>query len=195
VCESFESPPSKVADAAGSRIIITIFLFYSILVSSSVRHSKELKYGTIKMTSLPPGVKEAITDKEQLKLLQELVGSNDCGQSHLLDAHRKTNDQAKLQALAAQLLKLNSAYPGGLKGYIQKAKKLLQDSKDGINPLDGWKPSVPQGEKFEVGTSKYDATEQEGMKLLGKTGFVLVAGGLGERLGYNGAKVRFCCAR
>lgn len=63
------------------------------------------------------------------------------------------------------------------------------DSKEGINPLDGWKPSVPTGEAFELGTKAYIKTEKTGIKELGKVGFVLVAGGLGERLGYGSAKV------
>ena len=48
---------------------------------------------------------------------------------------------------------------------------------------------VPKGETLELGTEKYDALEAKGLNLIGKTGFVLVAGGLGERLGYNGIKV------
>lgn len=55
--------------------------------------------------------------------------------------------------------------------------------------MDGWKPSVPSGEAFEIGTPEYKKTEKKGIKELGKVGFVLVAGGLGERLGYSGAKV------
>jgi UDP-sugar pyrophosphorylase len=49
---------------------------------------------------------------------------------------------------------------------------------------------VPEGEKFQLGTEDYSATEAIGMTQLGKVGFILVAGGLGERLGYNGTKVR-----
>lgn len=66
--------------------------------------------------------------------------------------------------------------------------------------MDGWKPSVPTGKKFEIGTPEYTKTEKKGIRELGKVGFVLVAGGLGERLGYSGAKVRdvnrflICCA-
>lgn len=63
------------------------------------------------------------------------------------------------------------------------------DSKEGVNPLDGWKPSIPTGASFELGTTEYTKMEKKGLKELGKVGFVLVAGGLGERLGYSGAKV------
>jgi len=34
-----------------------------------------------------------------------------------------------------------------------------------------------------------DEFEAEGVKQLSKTGFVLIAGGLGERLGYSGIKI------
>lgn len=146
---------------------------------------------------IPNSVKDALASssdnnkvQQQVQLLDQLVTKG--GQSHLLDAfNNKTQDKIKLQALAAQLLKLDTAMKdaGGLMGYIEQAKSLLEASKQGVNPLDGWKPSIPKGEKLELGTEQYDATEQVGMKLLGKVGFVLVAGGLGERLGYNGAKV------
>ena len=57
--------------------------------------------------------------------------------------------------------------------------------------MDGWKPSIPSGASFELGTTEYTKMEKKGLKELGKVGFVLVAGGLGERLGYSGAKVIF----
>ena len=143
-------------------------------------------------SSLPDNLKDLITDDAQRSLLEDLC-SEEFGQSHLLDAYGKDGDDEKLRGLCEQLLKLDGGYPGGLRSYVTKAKKLLQDSKDGVNPLSGWAPSVPQGESFEIGTDKYRETEERGMKLLGDVGFVLVAGGLGERLGYNGAKVRVVC--
>lgn len=145
------------------------------------------------MTSLhvlPENLEEVIPDDAQRALLEDLC-SEEYGQSHLLDAYTKDGDAEKLRGLCAQLLKLDGGYTGGLKSYITKAKTLLENSKNGVNPLDGWAPSVPQGEAFELGTDKYKETEAKGMELLGNVGFVLVAGGLGERLGYNGAKVRF----
>jgi len=141
-------------------------------------------------SSLPENLKDVITDETQRALLEDLC-SEELGQSHLLDADSQDDDDGKLRGLCQQLVKLNGGYPGGLRSYIEKAKKLLKDSKDGVNPLDGWAPSVPQGESFELGTDKYRDTEERGMQLLSKVGFVLVAGGLGERLGYNGAKVCF----
>lgn len=131
---------------------------------------------------------------EQHALLRDLV-SEDLGQSHLLDAFDAIVDDSvkfpiKLKGMMDQLEELDGAYPGGLKAYIAKAQKLLSNSKQGLNPLDGWSPSIPAGEKFELGTEAYESTEALGLHHLGKVGFVLVAGGLGERLGYNGTKVR-----
>ena len=95
--------------------------------------------------------------------------------------------------LASQLEEIDQEYQaGGLEGYITNARRLLKASKEGVNPLDGWSPSIPKGETFELGTDKYYETETKGMKLLGSCGFVLVAGGLGERLGYSGIKVNSC---
>ncbi|VEU36725.1 unnamed protein product [Pseudo-nitzschia multistriata] len=141
-------------------------------------------------SSLPENLEGLIPDDTQRALLEDLC-SEELGQAHLLDAYCEGGsvDDDKLRSLCQQLVKLDGGYPGGLRSYVQKAKKLLQDSKAGVNPLDGWAPSVPQGESFELGTDKYRETESKGMELLEKVGFVLVAGGLGERLGYNGAKI------
>jgi UDP-sugar pyrophosphorylase len=147
-------------------------------------------------SSFPEGLENVVTDGKQLMLLKDLC-TDELGQSHLLDGYRedptsKTSTEG-IQQLCAQLIKLNDGYPGGLSSYIQNAKRLLQGSKDGVNPLKGFVPAIPEGEKFDttdINTVHYRNTEKVGIKLLGNVGFVLVAGGLGERLGYNGAKVR-----
>jgi UDP-sugar pyrophosphorylase len=89
-----------------------------------------------------------------------------------------------------QLERMDTAYPSnGLVGYIENAKRLLEDSKQGVNPLEGWSPSIPDGKCFELGSEEYTMVEEKGMGEMGKCGFVLVAGGLGERLGYSGIKL------
>lgn len=133
---------------------------------------------------------ESLVTDDQYDLIADLC-SEELGQSHLfqpwVDASSlKSKD---VQELCTQLEKLNASYPGGLRGYILKAKELLKNSKEGVNPLDGWSPKVPSGEAFEIGTAEYKKTEKIGIKELGSVGFVLVAGGLGERLGYSGAKI------
>lgn len=53
----------------------------------------------------------------------------------------------------------------------------------------GWTPEVPTGQRVSAGSEQFLALEKVGMDVVGQTGFVLVAGGLGERLGYNGIKI------
>ena len=48
---------------------------------------------------------------------------------------------------------------------------------------------VPTGEQLSYGSETFMKFEEEGVKEASKAIFVLVAGGLGERLGYSGIKV------
>ena len=47
-------------------------------------------------------------------------------------------------------------------------------------------PAVPAGERLDFGSGPFLALEAEGLAQAGAAAFVLVAGGLGERLGYSG---------
>lgn len=58
-----------------------------------------------------------------------------------------------------------------------------------MNPFDNYKPEVPHGFDLKVGEPLIDEMEQIGLGELEKVGFVLIAGGLGERLGYSGIKI------
>ena len=48
---------------------------------------------------------------------------------------------------------------------------------------------VPNGEVLSFGDDNFIKFEEAGVKEAQNAAFVLVAGGLGERLGYNGIKV------
>ncbi|ESQ46642.1 hypothetical protein EUTSA_v10000457mg [Eutrema salsugineum] len=69
-----------------------------------------------------------------------------------------------------------------LAAYIKTAKELLADSKVGKNPYDGFSPSVPSGENLTFGDENFIEMEKRGVAEASKAAFVLVAGGLGERL-------------
>lgn len=58
-----------------------------------------------------------------------------------------------------------------------------------MNPFEGCVPSVPEGEKLDWGSPHFRELERAGVAAAGGCAFVLVAGGLGERLGYSGIKV------
>lgn len=75
--------------------------------------------------------------------------------------------------------------------------------------MDGYTPSVPVGKRLDFGSEEFQNLENrggiEGMPTgvisflfsglieAGKSVYVLVAGGLGERLGYSGIKIALPC--
>lgn len=123
----------------------------------------------------------------QRELVTKLI---EAGQRHLFadwDAPG-TADAAKADFLAS-LAKIDANYPGGLVGYIFNARTLLADAKAGGNPFEGFVPQQPDKVDLTAFDATYDHYEALGRKQFGKTGVVLVAGGLGERLGYNGIKL------
>lgn len=125
------------------------------------------------------------TDQIELgKMLLEM------GQSHLFEHWPEPGvDDEQKRAFFDQVARLNSSYPGGLASYINTARELLADSKAGKNPFDGFTPSVPSGESLTFGDNNFVQFEETGVREMQNAAFVLVAGGLGERLGYNGIKV------
>ena len=84
---------------------------------------------------------------------------------------------------------MDSIYAGGIVQYIKNARKLLEESRVGANPLDGYTPEVPSGESLDFGSDAFRHYERKGVEEAGQCAFVLVAGGLGERLGYSGIKI------
>ncbi len=99
-----------------------------------------------------------------------------------------TNDDAKTTFLDS-LVKIDGNYPGGLVGYIHNARKLLAESKAGANPFEGLSPEQPEKVDLTEFTTDFEKYEAIGARQFNKVGIVLVAGGLGERLGYNGIKL------
>ncbi|KAL3943863.1 MAG: hypothetical protein SGBAC_002065 [Bacillariaceae sp.] len=102
-----------------------------------------------------------------------------------------TQDEDK-KRLSEQLADLDASYPGGLSAYLSKARTLLKESADGLNPFEEYEATVPEGESLSFdgeGTMSFSEAEKLGMEAMQGTVFVLVAGGLGERLGYSGIKL------
>uniref|UniRef100_A0A7N0V1U0 UTP-monosaccharide-1-phosphate uridylyltransferase n=1 Tax=Kalanchoe fedtschenkoi TaxID=63787 RepID=A0A7N0V1U0_KALFE len=139
--------------------------------------------------AVPPDLKKnfSVLSPAQIELAKMLV---EMGQSHLFRdwPDPGVDDQEKL-AFFDQITLLNESYPGGLASYIKTARELLEDSRLGKNPFDGFIPSVPTGEQLTFGDDSFINFEETGIKESRKAAFVLVAGGLGERLGYNGIKL------
>jgi UDP-sugar pyrophosphorylase len=124
------------------------------------------------------------TDRE---LVSKLVGA---GQQHLFAEWDVpgTADEAKASFLES-LKKIDESYPGGLAGYISNARVLLAEAREGNNPFEGFVPHQPDKVDLTTFDTAYDHYEALGQKQFEKLGVVLVAGGLGERLGYNGIKL------
>jgi len=136
------------------------------------------------------GANAALLDADgscKASLVSELLS---LGQEHLFEGWPApgTADDRK-RALLDALARCNEQYPGGLRSYVTKARELLASSARGDNPFEGWRPSVPEGELLEFGTPAFDAAEKVGAAAAAGAAFVIVAGGLGERLGYEGIKL------
>ena len=124
---------------------------------------------------------------EQQALIARLIEN---GQQHLFaewDAPGIAD--AEKAAFLASLAKVDGNYPGGLVGYIANARKLLAESKEGVNPFEGLTPEQPEKVDLTSFSADFEKYEALGAEKFDKVGVVLVAGGLGERLGYNGIKV------
>ena len=157
--------------------------------ASSIGASSEL---------LPTNIQDAIqilTVSQQQLIARLYVEGEQC---HLFDGYTSAVSPSVRRQFAQQLELLDTSYAdGGLVGYVQNAKQLLENSRKGINPLEGWTPNVPDGTMFKLGTDPWKKAERDGAPQLGMCGFVLVAGGLGERLQdkeeplpYKGLKVK-----
>ncbi|MBC8206407.1 MAG: UTP--glucose-1-phosphate uridylyltransferase [Kiritimatiellales bacterium] len=126
-------------------------------------------------------------NEPEQELIQKLL---DAGQEHLFadwDAPG-IQDEAKA-AFLATLTRIDSSYPGGLTGYITNARTLLAEARKGGNPFDGFVPHQPNTVSLTTFDANYDHYEALGKNHFGQTAIVLVAGGLGERLGYPGIKL------
>ncbi|MEM8868505.1 MAG: UTP--glucose-1-phosphate uridylyltransferase [Verrucomicrobiota bacterium] len=112
------------------------------------------------------------------------------GQAHLFEDWDApgVNDAAK-QAFVASLERADASYPGGLSAYIENARRLLAEAKIGANPFEGFVPEQPDKVDLTQFDAEYDRYEAIGAAHFSKTAFVMVAGGLGERLGYSGIKI------
>ncbi len=127
------------------------------------------------------------TDPAEQSLIAELLQLD---QAHLFEGWDEpgTHDEAKATFLAS-LTSINKSYPGGLTGYISNARKLLAEAKADVNPFEGFTPHQPDQINLTQFDAEYDRYEALGKNHFNQTAIVLVAGGLGERLGYSGIKL------
>jgi len=126
---------------------------------------------------------ENFSDSEKSLILKFI----ELGQDHLF-AHCTT--PGDIQKIVFQLTEADRVLaPGGIADYILRGRKLLSESKNGINPFYKCIVSVPSGMVLDPASDEYERLETIGSEEIWKICFVLVAGGLGERLGYPGIKI------
>ena len=121
-------------------------------------------------------------EQTMLSLLKEL------DQTEILDRYEKCSEAEKTEFLT-HFNYIEKTCPGGIKDYIQRAKVLLANSKNNVNPFKDYTPSIPTGFNINVGDSQFLELDKLGMEQIKDTVFVMVAGGLGERLGYPSIKI------
>ncbi|MFZ4776019.1 MAG: UTP--glucose-1-phosphate uridylyltransferase [Terrimicrobiaceae bacterium] len=133
--------------------------------------------------NIPAGILSAA----DIELAESLIADD---QAHLYKDWDKpgVNDGLKSGFLKC-LLTAHQAYPGGLPGYIKNARTLLADAATERNPYDGYTPEQPDIVDLSGFGGSYEQAEAAGLAAFGRTAVVLVAGGLGERLGYSGIKL------
>ncbi|MCC5844679.1 MAG: UTP--glucose-1-phosphate uridylyltransferase [Verrucomicrobia bacterium] len=126
-------------------------------------------------------------DGETAVLVKSLLAAD---QAHLFEHwdHPDATDRER-KAFLDQLREVNRGYPGGLVKYIENARRLLAEAKAGVNPFEGFVPEQPDVVDLSDFRDRYHRMEALGMEAFDRTAVVLVAGGLGERLGYDGIKL------
>ena len=118
-----------------------------------------------------------------LNLLKELK------QEEIISKFKKVSPQEQKDFIV-QINHLDKACRGGIKGYLQRAKILLENSKNKVNAFHDYTIEVPDDiPHIDIGSEEFYELDKLGFDQLKDTVFVLVAGGLGERLGYTGIKI------
>jgi len=143
--------------------------------------------GRSELSGFAAHIQAGFLSSEDAGLAQALIAE---GQEHLYanwDAPGLQDE--KKRTFLATLLTAHKSYPGGIPAYIKNARILLADAATGRNPFEGYLPEQPGLVDLSAFGPAYSEVEAIGLKAFADTAVVLVAGGLGERLGYHGIKL------
>eukprot|EP00397_Hematodinium_sp_SG-2012_P015902 GEMP01016205.1.p2 GENE.GEMP01016205.1~~GEMP01016205.1.p2 ORF type:complete len:276 (+),score=52.74 GEMP01016205.1:328-1155(+) len=124
---------------------------------------------------------------DALLLRKDVYCSAAYGQARLFEQVKGPKQEI---ALIKKLDELDKYITGGILGYVKRCRTLLQANTD---QFDGLVPEQPVGVDLRGDngpeSAQFDELERLGVEEFGTTAFVLLAGGLGERLGFPGIKV------
>ncbi len=131
--------------------------------------------------------KKKLLNKDQKKMILKLIKK---GQKHLFENWNNIyQTTAYKKKIIEPLEHFHQNYQKGLFGYLKKVKKLFLKQNQNTHFYPKKKLTVPEVIQLLKWDNHYQYYENKGKQLTNEVAFVLVAGGLGERLGYKGAKV------
>ncbi len=136
--------------------------------------------------SLEKEISESVYTTEEIQLIRTLT---DNGQEHLFEDWEELDAVEHKKAFLQSLHRVEANYPDGISGYIRNARRLLEESRSGKNPFAGYRPRPPEMKDLSGMAHRLEEAEEHGVSLIGQLAIVMVAGGLGERLGYPGIKI------
>ena len=103
---------------------------------------------------------QAVADSGAIDAAKKIL--TDAGQQDLLD-NLNARDAEGQKTFAEEIVQLDKVTPTGIKAYCDRARKLLEDSKNSVNPFDSFKPEVPTGVYLRPGEEEFDQMEEAGL--------------------------------
>lgn len=100
--------------------------------------------------------------------------------------------ESQCEKLLTQLKSFQNFYAGGIEAYLEKAEKLITDFQQNRHELPNYIGLPTNMHKGFLG-EEYEDLEEIARPFLADVAFVLVAGGLGERLGSKNIKISIKC--
>ena len=195
---SGETPAGKGAISAATaggpaQVVVAVAASRPDTTSIDSPVSVELRERLLSNQSLPEVVRQNISagviqSQRHAEVIQKLI---DIGEQDKLAKWEEAgiNDEQK-RAQLDQVDELERGYTGGLTAYKENVRKLLEASKKGVNPFEGFEPSVPNGDDLSNQPRRVQELAEVGLKGANRVSFVLVAGGVGDRLkGLKGVKL------
>ena len=147
----------------------------------------------------PQGIKDnlSVLSEDELELVNKLLSDD---QGHLFEGWQPAGvDDAEKHGFFAQIRELERSYPGGITAYTHNARVLLRNSRLNVSPFTGLRVAdadpdlavslMDYTSSDPAEQARLAALEEAGLREVSDCAFVLVAGGVGERLGYNGIKI------
>lgn len=132
-------------------------------------------------------IKQEFFTAKYFDIINKLV-KND--QTHLFEFWTPIDqDREEKNFFLKTLIDFDSHYSGGLSSYISRVQSLLLSPEKRLQPFRNTGIAAPETYDLSNFGADYISAEQIGLSHLQKSAFVLVAGGLGERLGYPGIKI------